>query len=64
MDTLAVLALDLRTSREDPPDPLARVARWTWFELRERETQRAKMRDALARADRDHPEPPRLEVPA
>jgi hypothetical protein len=49
-DILFLLSLDLRTSRDDPPDPAAAVARWLWHEVNDRERRRAAARAALERA--------------
>jgi hypothetical protein len=55
-DFLFLLSLDLRTSRDDPPDPLSGAARWLWHELRDREYRRDAARAALERAWADPPQ--------
>ena len=49
-DVLFWLSLDLRTSRDDPADPMAVTARWMWHEIRDRQRRRAEARAALERA--------------
>jgi hypothetical protein len=45
-----MLSLDLRTSRDDPADPMAVVAGWLWHEIRDRQLRRVEARAALERA--------------
>lgn len=55
LDALAVLSIDTRTDHEEPIDPIVPVARWLWFELTDRQAQRAAMRGALERAPAESP---------